>query len=547
VVLSALSTLGAIGTLAWAFQARIGSLAAALGALLLALSPFLYLTMRMETALFLLLIGACLRLADRPGPAGPAAAAALLLTRAEGAFLLLPLALRHRRLGRPLPPARDLIAPAVLLAGALTFNWITYGAPLAHTLRAKIDQGRSGLWGEWPVFLDAGYHLDWFFGGEPALAALLGALALWGLVAGWRRAEAWVLGAFLGLLLLFYVALNVPNYHWYAAPFYALGAFLAAAGLGDLLRRARERAGAAPRALATAAVVALAALPASRLAVISERALATAAAEPVYRRIGLWLRDHAASGSSLAAAEIGTLGWYSRLPLVDMLGLATPGHSRFLAERRFDAWLAASPVDLALVHDPPWPIEAVVVRAAERGRFARDPAFAFDGFRLYRATGDAGGEPIGERLARWRGLGASMERTTAARQILEDSRFDPVVIPGTGLRAVNLTADFWTRGSEPAGLAAANPGTAPTAVRIRLACVAPAAELPITVAIDDGAATTRHTFDAPGFLEVDLGTLASREQRLYILWTDRDWSPGPQDPRRLGVKIFPPTEDAGGS
>ncbi|MEM6793436.1 MAG: hypothetical protein AAF725_05610 [Acidobacteriota bacterium] len=514
---------------------------AALGAVTTAASPYLYQTLGMETPLFLLLIGLCLLLADRPGTFWLGIASALLvLTRSEGIFLVLALAVRHLRRGRPWPPLRDFLVPAGLFAAVMALNLWYYGQPLPATAGVKIDQGRSGLWGEWPVFLRAGYHLDWFFGGSRILAAGVGSLALWGAWALRRGLLVSVGGWFLAMLLSFYLILNIPNYHWYCAPFYLFGFFFASAGLGDLARRAGERGPGLTRRVGLASVSLLAVALLAGLGKTTGAWLETSAVASPYRPIGEWLEERAAPDASLAVAEIGTVGWYSGLRVIDILGLVTPENSRFVGERRFGAWLEVYEPDYVLVHDPPWPVEGGVIEAAQEGRFARQTDFPFAGFRLYRAGEGEAGLPIAEQLELLRGDGSLSQRSRLARQILEQGLYDPIWIDGPHMQAVQLTADRWTRGAEPAALAVANPAQEPATRRLRLACVAELRDLPITVTLEAGDWRTEVRFEKGGFQQVDLPPLAPGEARLIVLWTDKAWTPGPHDPRPLGVKLFAP-------
>jgi hypothetical protein len=106
-----------------------------------------------------------------------------------------------------------------------------------------------------------------------------------------------------------------------------------------------------------------------------------------YRALGLWLRDHTAASASVAAVEIGTLGWYSERPIVDIVGLVSPDNARFLGERRFDAWLERYTPDYIVVHRPPWPHEGAVAGAVARGDYALEERWGHPELALYRRRG----------------------------------------------------------------------------------------------------------------------------------------------------------------
>jgi hypothetical protein len=173
----------------------------------------------METMLFLFLIMLTYSL-YRKGRLDLVPSAALLtfLTRFEGGLLGAVIAYdlwRNRRLPRP----RTFLLPAVLVAAYLAFNFHFYGKLLPASAAAKFGQGFSGLWGRWPrAFLHVELLVQIFRHTIYVIpiAFLLGILG----VRSQRNTQMnRILLPFLGGLLAFYVLLNIPNYHWYNAPF----------------------------------------------------------------------------------------------------------------------------------------------------------------------------------------------------------------------------------------------------------------------------------------------------------------------------------------
>ncbi len=522
------------------FARHIAPPIAALGALLTATSPYFFSTFGMETPLFVLLLGVCLHLFESNRPFWLGVAGALLvLTRSEGLFLLAALAVEHLRQRRPLPRARHFAVPALLVGGILACNALYYGTPWPHTAAAKFAQGRSGLWGDWPLFARVGYHLEWFFGSDLGLLLGLLALAAAGVAALRKSPLARVSLTFLLLLATFYTLFNIPNYHWYYAPFYLFLFYYAAAGVGWLTRRFGAVSRRRLRLAGLTAIAVAAGLLLLRSFNVTGLRLAATANPPAYRQIGLWMARTLPPDSRVAAAEVGTLGWHSGLHIIDILGLVTPRNAEFLGQRRLGAWLRHHSPDYVLVHEPIWESESGVVEAVARGEFVRAAPFDFSGFKLYRATGRSG-DSIAARLERLRGGWRADERIGLANDILDDGLFEPYPLVAGRIVAVNLTADAWTRGTAPAAVAVRNPEDTPLAVTLRIACVAPEADLPLRLFIDAGATRQDYSFDKPGFLEVTLASVPPRSDGLFILWTDKAWTPGPHDPRRLGVKLFPP-------
>jgi hypothetical protein len=363
------------------------------GAALVAVSRYFYAIYGMESPLFLLLCAACLWLYElRDTFWLGIACALLLLVRGEGLFLVLALAGAHLLRRRPIPPPSHFVLPALLIGANLAFNRLYYGSLLPHTLSAKIDQGRSGLWGEGLLFFDVGYQLE-YFADSVLLFAVLAGLAVLGVLRLGRRDINLVVLAFLGALTLFYLVLGVPNYHWYYAPFYAFGCMYAGLGLAWLYDRARllRPVAAADAARAVVCAVGVAVLVASAWATWA-RPLSDDFRQRQYPEIGRWLARNTPEDASVAMVEVGLIGFYSDRRIVDILGLVSPGNAAALGERRFGAWVRRYEPDFVLVHDPLWPHEQGVIDAVRRGEYRVHRAFRFPGYALLaRADETPGG------------------------------------------------------------------------------------------------------------------------------------------------------------
>src|SRR5690606_32071884 len=114
---------------------------------------------------------------------------------------------------------RFLFVALAIVAAPFVFNYFYYGAVLPATGGAKIGQGQSGLWGGGWIFLNVSYFLPAFMGGSALAAAFLVGLSMYGLLTEIRHRIVLISLAFWLLLAMFYVGLNIPNYHWYYAPF----------------------------------------------------------------------------------------------------------------------------------------------------------------------------------------------------------------------------------------------------------------------------------------------------------------------------------------
>jgi hypothetical protein len=359
-----------------------------LGTALVAGSRYFYSLYGMETPLFLFLAVLCLWLYERRrlgwlGIAG----ALLLLTRGEGLFLVLALAGVHLLRRRPLPRVRDFVVPALLIGSNFVFAKLYYGSFLPHTLMAKMDQGRSGLWGEWPIFLGAGYQVE-YFGNSTVLFVAFAVLAVLGIFRLGKSDLNFVVLSFLAALGVFYVALNVPNYHWYYAPFYCFGCIYAGLGAALLFERAGRLKVPALTAIGRTVTVVLA------LGILGWSAYATHAS-PVseskrqveYRQIGQWLEQNTPLEATVAMVEVGVIGFYCERRVVDVLGLVSPKNAESLGERRFAEWLESYEPDFIVIHAPPWPHEAGAALYAQRGVYGIHGAFPFPGYALLVRNG----------------------------------------------------------------------------------------------------------------------------------------------------------------
>jgi 4-amino-4-deoxy-L-arabinose transferase-like glycosyltransferase len=109
---------------------------------------------------------------------------------------------------------------------------------------------------------------------------------------------------------------------------------------------------------------------------------------------------------------------------------------------------------------------------------------------------------------------------------------------GAVAKAVGLRFDGWTYGSEPAGVVVSNLEETVAIPRLRIGCLAPGEDLPISVRIDDGRQPVEETFERRGQRWVSLGEMPARTDRLFLIRADKAWQPGGTDHRRLGVSVL---------
>lgn len=83
--------------------------------------------------------------------------------------------------------------------------------------------------------------------------------------------------------------------------------------------------------------------------------------------------------------EIGTIGWYSKRKIIDILGLVTADIAKFVAEGDFNSWVNLYTPDYILVHDPLLLYETGIeqLAQADSGSLLEVIEFQFPGYKLY--------------------------------------------------------------------------------------------------------------------------------------------------------------------
>jgi arabinofuranosyltransferase len=290
------------------------------------------------------------------------AVALLFLTRGEGILLLgiqlawLPL--RQLRQKKKL----DFSGVLKILSGfVIPFcAWAAYALPTFHqilpgSLGVKIAQARSGLW---PSFWQQLWN-DWL----PSLKSD------WQLGSPWLN--AWIMLIFLGLAVMVlkrrplrmalawlacYVAgyslLGVAAYTWYMIPITWATGLAAAEGiafLAGLLGKWR------PwffkeRRVSRGVILAFSAALLIPVALTMNRYRPHPKCQ-TYLEICRWIERNASPSQSIAYFEVGYLGFYTRNPIVDQMGLVTPGAADAIARRDFSSIFWTHDPDYLLLLD----------------------------------------------------------------------------------------------------------------------------------------------------------------------------------------------------
>ncbi len=324
--------------------------AALLGGLFALHPEMLYISANgMESFLFIALVLGCfLALSYRKLVPAGALAGLALLTRPEGAFALAIWGLCWLAWAEP-RSWRGLnwkALGAAIATPALWVAWATayYGSPIPHSIIAKL-QPIYLIPPGWAGATIAGRIAEWavapLVGRLPqGTVGLLAALLLLGTTAGLvfvpraRAQVGWALPLFFGMLLAFYWISNPFLFRWYWPFFWSFTFLLLAAGPPFLTKEKSQEP--VQRALGVVPwLVAVALLAYQPLyandflhAMLSEQRITyiepDRARLAVYRQAAEWLNARTTPQTTVAAPEIGALGYYYHGHIYDACGLVSP-------------------------------------------------------------------------------------------------------------------------------------------------------------------------------------------------------------------------------
>jgi arabinofuranosyltransferase len=278
----------------------------------------------MEVTLAALLVAVSALALARDATWISAVAAALAVLARPESILLVPLL----ALARPLTVRRALLfmlVTAIVLAPFIAFSYATVGRPLPATAVAKIEGGLLGWLGglrepaavTW-LTRPRDFSLEWLrwlLTTHPLLP-----LALPAIVLAWRRRER-ALGM-VGLALIAHplaMALLAP----YRGPGFQEGRYsthllpLAVIVLGATAGKALRPKPAMLVVVLVASLVALA--PAAERYAWSVQNI-----NAMQVHLGRWVDTHTPPSATLAVNDIGAIAFFSRRPVLDLMGLVTP-------------------------------------------------------------------------------------------------------------------------------------------------------------------------------------------------------------------------------
>lgn len=343
------------------------------GALLFAGSTYLWVHSGSEIPLALaLLAGAAVVFGRWPAVAGVLAGVAVWC-RPDALLGAGVIGLLEWRRQRRLPWRYGVVVGGVVALG-LGLAWSWFGEPLPSTLEAKRIQASLGtdFWRSGVTFWAAAYQAltPYAIGPEGRFSFFVLGLAGWASLLRHGGSAGRALGGTTLALLVAYPLLRVPFYTWYSIPLVAVLFFGLAFAAGALARWSYQFFGGGRPAVVLAVLFPLA-LCGTTVWPLAVRAAWTVFYPPyepryeLYRRLGEGLAAHAREGDDVAFVEVGTIAYFSRLPVRDLLGLVTPESRRFLRSQDLAGAFLAHPTSLFLfdeklggfvkdIADEPW-------------------------------------------------------------------------------------------------------------------------------------------------------------------------------------------------
>jgi arabinofuranosyltransferase len=325
--------------------------------LFLVLSPWILSTRGLESVLVLTVLSLALLLyqIERPKSLGIVIGIGILVR--FDVLLLLLLILVFYAVRKKANSVFGLLKTAIpSLVFSFLLIYLLTGQLFPNTMGAKMAQGRSGFWGNGFQFAKNLWLLPDIFSFQTWFYALV-LLALMGISYG-LMAER--LRNLTSLILLFGVShyviyaflLRTPNYHWYYAPEVWALSMLAAIGAHGLFADARRLADSFKYSVAVT-------LSATAL-LFGFIQIPKGYSYTAYNEAGDWLRTNTEVGSTVAAAEIGVIGWSSRREMVDFLGLLDDDAVVDLKNKDLTSWIYRREPDYFVAHTPMWHFEKVM-------------------------------------------------------------------------------------------------------------------------------------------------------------------------------------------
>jgi len=275
---------------------------------------------------------------------------------------------------RRLVPLSSFAIFILILLPWIIFSYLYFHVVLPTTLSVKLGQTQSGRWGTGFIFLKGLLSTAWPYAKltkwPVAISMAISAVYLIVTDKQWarHRVVALILIWSFIYLISYGIILNPPAYPWYYTPLSVAMTLILALVPETATRKLALKAGFGfiLFLLITISLLALI-LPLKSLG------------EPVtakyenYKLAAQWLNDNAFEGATVAANEIGVLGYfYEKGKVIDALGLITPGVSDHVKRQDYTWYIDEYQPDFLMFNYPNRPkLEAMVHTQWFRKKYRR--------------------------------------------------------------------------------------------------------------------------------------------------------------------------------
>lgn len=339
-----------------------------ISALIYITSKYFYTVFGLETNLFVLISLICIYLYVKQNIFLLSVFSGLLLTvRGEGLFLIIILFVLLYKKNRDLLNYKYLFPLILFPVISIIFSYYYYGELLPHTLSVKVGQGSSGLWGKYSYLFGSTY-LFGMFNNQAFYILFIFSAAVIGLIKNYKNTIIVILLLYAAMLTIFYLALNIPSYHWYYSIHFLTLFVLCGFGVSEIITFVNTRF--TKRYVSIAIICIILIYPVLTQLEIA-RLMQNEKPHTQYMLIGRWLRDNTDNSTVIAAVEIGHIGWYSKKNIVDILGLTNPYNAEFVSTGQFSKWYDIYKPDYIISHEPHWPQEEIIPVLLNRGEYVK--------------------------------------------------------------------------------------------------------------------------------------------------------------------------------
>lgn len=256
-------------------------------------------------------------------------------------------------------PVRPAVIYTLIVLPWFIFAYLTFGGLLPNSFMAKLafEPNVSGRFSPLGYFTLFGY----FFGLDPFV--FIAPFVVLGTIGAWRRAPIRPLLTYFVAYLAAYTFAMLPPQTWYYTPTLAFIYVCLYVGVQDVVTALsvafkNDRVQAFQRLAVWSFVLLFAVnlLQDTLLQVWQDPFGRSALYDDVHYQAGMWLAENAQDGQVLAAKEIGLVGYYSNLKVVDILGLVTPDVIPLLRNRQYGQVIEVFQPDYVFIGDAPWDV-----------------------------------------------------------------------------------------------------------------------------------------------------------------------------------------------